>query len=76
MKLCIHGIQPSEAKQCANEWTSATGAHVIAVKMGHLQFKASNGWLENYKKCHNFWQFTISGEAADVSEDTVSGGLA
>ena len=35
--------------------------------MGHHQFKASNGWLDSFKKRHNIRQFTVSGEAADVS---------
>ena len=48
-------------------------ARIIAEKMGHRQFKASNGWLEKFKKRHNIRQFTISGEAADVSDETVEG---
>ena len=48
-------------------------ACVIAVQIANHQFKASNGWLESFKKHHNIRQFTISGEAADVSEETVEG---
>uniref|UniRef100_A0A1X7V775 HTH CENPB-type domain-containing protein n=1 Tax=Amphimedon queenslandica TaxID=400682 RepID=A0A1X7V775_AMPQE len=35
------------------------------------QFKASNGWLQSFKKHHKLKQLTVSGEAADVSEETV-----
>ena len=35
------------------------------------QFKASNGWLQSFKKRHNLKQLTVSGEAADVAEETV-----
>ena len=46
-------------------------AQIIAAHIGHHKFNASNGWLENLKKWHNIWQFTISGEAGNVSEETV-----
>ena len=45
-------------------------APILAVQMGHRHFKASNGWLESFKKCHNI---AVSGEAADVAEETVEG---
>ena len=37
------------------------------------KFKASNGWLESFKRRHNLKQMTISGECADVQEETVAG---
>ena len=46
-------------------------AKIIAAKLGDSEFKASNGWLESFKKRHNIKQFIVSGEAADISEDTV-----
>ena len=48
-------------------------ARIIAKKMGHLRFRASNCWLDSFKKRHNIRQFTVSGEAADVSDETVEG---
>jgi len=48
-------------------------ARLVAEKMGYREFKASNGWLENFKKRHNLRQFAVSGEAADVAEETVEG---
>ena len=37
------------------------------------KFKASNGWLESFKKRHNLKQMTITGECGDVQEETVAG---
>ena len=36
-------------------------------------FKASNGWLDSFKKRHCIKQMTVSGECADVQEETVTG---
>ncbi len=36
-------------------------------------FKASNGWLDAFKKRHGIQQMTVSGECGDVCEDTVIG---
>ena len=36
-------------------------------------FKASNGWLDSFKKRHNIKQMTVSGECGDVRDETVSG---
>ena len=46
-------------------------AKLIAAKLGNSEFKASNGWLESFKRRHNLKQFSVSGEAADISEETV-----
>ena len=48
-------------------------ARLVAEEMGHPGFKASNGWLSTFKKRHNIRQFTVSGEAADVEQETVEG---
>ena len=47
--------------------------HVSAAWLGHYQFKASNGWLQNFNKHHNIKRFTISGETACVSKQTFEG---
>lgn len=39
------------------------------------QFKASNGWLDSFKRRHNIKQMTVSGECGDVREETVAGWL-
>ena len=36
-------------------------------------FKASNGWLDSFKKRHSIKQMTVSGECGDVRDETVSG---
>ena len=46
-------------------------ALMFAGEMGHLGFTASNGWLNRWQKRHNVRLATLSGEAADVSEETV-----
>ena len=37
------------------------------------KFKASNGWLESFKRRHNLKQMTISGECGNVQKETVAG---
>lgn len=48
-------------------------ARIIAKKIGHLRFRASNCGLDSFKKRHNIRQFTVSGEVAYVSDETVEG---
>lgn len=46
-------------------------ANDVAKDVGLTDFKASNGWLEKWKKRHNIKQFNVSGESADVNPATV-----
>lgn len=43
-------------------------AEHFAKSLGHVQFKASNGWLENLKKRHNITFKKICGESASVDD--------
>ena len=44
---------------------------MFAEELGHSAFTASNGWLPRWQKCHYVRIATLSGEAADVSEEMV-----
>ena len=46
-------------------------ACIIAGKLGHPEFKASNGWLQSFKLRHNLKQLTVCGKSAEVREETV-----
>ena len=46
-------------------------AKEIAQHLGFVDFKASNGWLDRWKKRHNIKQMTVSGESGDVSGATI-----
>ena len=46
-------------------------AREIGRRLGVDDFKASNGWLDRWKKKHNIRKMTISGESGDVSGLTV-----
>ena len=49
-------------------------AKKISHHLGHPDgsFKASNGWLESWKKRYNIKQVVVSEESGDVSGDTIS----
>ena len=49
----------------------AEKAREIASRLGVEDFKASNGWLDRWKKKHHLRKMTISGESGEVSGLTV-----
>lgn len=49
----------------------AEKAMMIAQRLGHTEFKASNGWLHRWKVRNNIKQRKICGESGDVRSDTV-----
>ena len=62
-------------KQCRNQNiplggnTIKTKAEEFAGLLGHKDFKASNGWLDNFKKRHDIGFRKVSGKSASVSDE-------
>ncbi|GBN62143.1 Tigger transposable element-derived protein 4 [Araneus ventricosus] len=47
-------------------------AEQFAQKLGHKDFKSSNGWLENFKNCHNIVFRKLCGKSQSVSDELCS----
>ena len=73
MKLCTNGILIAVSKNVFPDGTQLSEkAKEIANQLGFDDFKASNGWLDRWKRKHNIKIMTISGESGDVSGVTVA----
>ena len=47
-------------------------ARQIAAKLGCDNFKASNGWLDRWKKQYDIHKMKINGESGDVAGETIT----
>ena len=63
---CSHNIYPGGSQLREKAKQISEQLHV-----GESNFKASNGWLDRWKKRYNVRQVTVSGESGDVSGQTV-----
>ena len=62
----------SSLKECVSRWQDfCEKAKEVAKRLGFEDFKASNGWLNHWKKRHHIKQMTVSGESGDVSGATI-----
>lgn len=62
--VCLKNIYLSGSQLCEK-------AREIVEHLHAAGFKASNGWIERWKRCYNVRHVKISGESADVSGITI-----
>ena len=64
-------------RNCRASSVSITGplfkdqAHTLATKLGHTEFKCSDGWLSRFKTRHDYQFRAISGESHAAPQDAV-----
>ena len=75
-----------DVEQCLSKWFTQcrnqniplggpmvkTKAEQFAARLGHNDFKASNGWVDNFIKRHDIGFRKVSGESASVSDEVCS----
>lgn len=72
-KVCFNWFSRSRSQNIPISGTIVKAkAQEIAEKLNVANFRASNGWLEKWRKRHAISFKCISGESADVSQDDVN----
>lgn len=71
----VEGCVLKWLKQCRDKNVAIGGpilqkkAQQFAVKLGHVEFRASNRWLHNFERRNDITFRKICGESAEVNEE-------